>query len=117
MRTPLKIMTSTRSSTPPNTRRSRRPCRRAKAKELTLDKGSADDLKAFKKEFEELKEPEAPIQRRYVTNDTTIEKLAEILAENPDGILYYADELMRFLRGLDRVAEKLIARSTWRPGT
>ena len=78
----------------------------AKAKELTLDKGSADDLKAFKKEFEELKEPEAPIQRRYVTNDTTIEKLAEILAENPDGILYYADELMRFLRGLDRVGRE-----------
>jgi hypothetical protein len=78
----------------------------AKAKELTLDKDSADDLKAFKKEFEELKEPEAPIQRRYVTNDTTIEKLAEILAENPDGILYYADELMRFLRGLDRVGRE-----------
>ena len=78
----------------------------AKAKELTLDKGSADDLKAFKKEFEELEEPEAPIQRRYVTNDTTIEKLAEILAENPDGILYYADELMRFLRGLDRVGRE-----------
>jgi hypothetical protein len=78
----------------------------AKAKEITLDKGSADDLKAFKKEFEELEEPEAPIQRRYVTNDTTIEKLAEILAENPDGILYYADELMRFLRGLDRVGRE-----------
>ena len=78
----------------------------AKAKELTLDKASADDLKAFKKEFEELEEPEAPIQRRYVTNDTTIEKLAEILAENPDGILYYADELMRFLRGLDRVGRE-----------
>jgi hypothetical protein len=78
----------------------------AKAKELTLDNASADDLKAFKKEFEELKEPEAPIQRRYVTNDTTIEKLAEILAENPDGILYYADELMRFLRGLDRVGRE-----------
>jgi Protein of unknown function (DUF3987) len=78
----------------------------AKAKELTSNKGSADDLKAFKKEFEELEEPEEPTQRRYVTNDTTIEKLAEILAENPDGILYYADELMRFLRGLDRVGRE-----------
>ncbi len=28
-------------------------------------------------------EPEEPIERRYVTNDTTYEKLGEILAQNP----------------------------------
>jgi hypothetical protein len=77
-----------------------------KAKDLASNKVSVDDLKAFKKEFEDLEEPEAPTQRRYVTNDTTIEKLAEILAENPDGILYYADELIRFLRGLDRAGRE-----------
>jgi hypothetical protein len=53
-----------------------------------------------------LEEPEEPTQKRYITNDVTIEKLAEILAVNPDGILYYSDELMRFLKGLDRVGRE-----------
>jgi len=77
-----------------------------KAKDLASKKGSVDDLDEFKKEFEGLEEPEEPTQKRYVTNDVTIEKLAEILADNPDGILYYADELMRYLRGLDRVGRE-----------
>jgi hypothetical protein len=78
----------------------------SKAKELISNKDVAGDLDGFKKEFEDLEEPEEPTQKRYVTNDATIEKLAEILAENPDGILYYADELMRFLRGLDRAGRE-----------
>jgi hypothetical protein len=78
----------------------------SKAKELISNKDAAGDLDGFKKEFEDLEEPEEPTQKRYVTNDATIEKLAEILAENPDGILYYADELMRFLRGLDRAGRE-----------
>jgi hypothetical protein len=78
----------------------------AKVKELKSNKGPTGDLETLRKEFEELEKPEAPIQKRYLTNDITIEKLAEILAENPNGILYYADELMRFLRGLDRVGRE-----------
>ena len=78
----------------------------SKAKELVTNRGAAGSLDKFKEEFEELEEPEAPTQKRYITNDVTIEKLAEILAENPDGILYYADELMRFLKGLDRAGRE-----------
>jgi len=47
-------------------------------------------------------EPDEPQRRRYVVNDTTVEKLGEILAGNPNGVLLYRDELTGFLRGLDR---------------
>jgi putative DNA primase/helicase len=43
-----------------------------------------------------------PIRQRYLTNDTTIEKLGELLAENPRGMLVFRDELVGFLRSLDR---------------
>jgi putative DNA primase/helicase len=43
-----------------------------------------------------------PICRRYEVNDSTIEKLGELLAENPNGLLLDRDELSGFLRDLDR---------------
>jgi putative DNA primase/helicase len=47
-------------------------------------------------------EPPEPTERRYVTNDTSYEKLGEILAENPNGILAHRDELVSLLKTLDR---------------
>jgi putative DNA primase/helicase len=44
----------------------------------------------------------APARRRYLVNDTTVEKLGEILAENPRGVLLFRDELTGFLRALDK---------------
>jgi len=35
----------------------------------------------------------APIQRRYIVNDSTVEKLGELLNENPNGLLLVRDEL------------------------
>ncbi|MGH8291156.1 MAG: YfjI family protein [Steroidobacteraceae bacterium] len=43
-----------------------------------------------------------PTCRRYLVNDTTVEKLGEILNENPSGVLLYRDELSGFLRNLER---------------
>ncbi len=43
-----------------------------------------------------------PARRRYLLNDTTVEKVGEILNQNPNGVLCYRDELMGFLRSLDR---------------
>ena len=40
--------------------------------------------------------------RRYMANDTTVEKLGVILAENPNGILIFIDELISLLRTMDR---------------
>jgi hypothetical protein len=42
-----------------------------------------------------------PKERRYLTQDATPEKLAEILRDNP-GILIQRDELAGFLNGMDR---------------
>lgn len=39
--------------------------------------------------------------RRYIVNDSSIEKLGEILSKNPLGILQFRDELLGFLRRFD----------------
>lgn len=53
---------------------------------------------------ESLARPElvSPVLRRYVVNDATVEKLGELLKENPNGLLQFRDELMGFLRILDK---------------
>src|SRR5215204_5626857 len=47
-------------------------------------------------------EPEPPKERRYRTEDTTTEKLGELLNENPNGLMIFRDELVGFLRSLDK---------------
>ncbi len=41
-------------------------------------------------------------ERRYMTQDATVEKLGELLRENPRGLLVYRDELAGWLRTLDK---------------
>ena len=43
-----------------------------------------------------------PAPVRYVVNDPTVEKLGEIMRDNPRGVLAFRDELTGLLRGLDR---------------
>jgi putative DNA primase/helicase len=47
-------------------------------------------------------EEEEPRRRRYITNDSTVEKLGELLRDNPRGILTFRDELVGLLQSLDR---------------
>lgn len=44
---------------------------------------------------------EAPILKRYVTNNATYEALGELLMENPNGVLVEADEIIGLLKQLD----------------
>ena len=50
----------------------------------------------------DLAEPDALKAKRYIVNDTTYEALGEIMAENPNGVLAFRDELVSLLKGLDR---------------
>lgn len=47
-------------------------------------------------------EPAKPSRRRYVVNDCTVEKLGELLNQNPNGLTLYRDELPGFLKALDK---------------
>jgi phage/plasmid primase-like uncharacterized protein len=57
----------------------------------------ADELRRHKSEA-----PEPPALRRYRTNDTTVEKLGELLRDNPTGLLVLRDELVGLLASWDR---------------
>lgn len=46
--------------------------------------------------------PEEPTRTRIYTQDATVEKLQQLLIENPRGMLLLRDELIGFLRGLDK---------------
>jgi hypothetical protein len=50
--------------------------------------------------------PEKPLQRRLVCSDTTIEKLVEILEDNPRGLLLADDELSRWFGSFCRYKGK-----------
>lgn len=47
-------------------------------------------------------EHEPPIRRRYLVNDPSVEKLGEILSQNPNGVTLIRDEIYSFLRSLDK---------------
>jgi hypothetical protein len=62
-------------------------------------------LAALQMELESLQSHDAsskPIERRYRVNDATVEKLLEILRDNPMGLLLFRDELGGWLCNLDR---------------
>lgn len=46
--------------------------------------------------------PDAPTLRRYKTNDTTVEKLGELLRDNPAGLLVLRDELVGLIATWER---------------
>jgi hypothetical protein len=76
------------------------------AKKVASGGASRGNLEAARRALDDLDEPEVPAERRYMTNDATIEKISEILKDNPDGILYYRDELMGWLRSLDKAGRE-----------
>jgi len=47
-----------------------------------------------------------PIRRRFMVNDSTVEKLGEILNENPNGVLSFRDELIGLLKSLEKEGQE-----------
>ncbi len=50
--------------------------------------------------------PAEPMARRYIVNDATVEKLGELLQQNPWGTLSYRDELYGLLIGMDKQGQE-----------
>lgn len=63
---------------------------------------SSRRMDELKKEYLALEPPPPPIWKRYKTNDSTVEKLAELLQENPRGLLLFRDELIGLLASWER---------------
>jgi putative DNA primase/helicase len=79
----------------------------AKAREKKLNeeidkavRKGGTDINALRAQFVE--QPEAPAERRYMTNDATVEKLGELLRHSQRGLLMFRDELTGFLAGLEK---------------
>jgi putative DNA primase/helicase len=74
------------------------------------DKGKGD-VDKLRKDLSEA-EPEAPVRARFMTNDSTVEKIGELLHDNPNGILLFRDELVGALRALEKEGQET-ARAFW----
>ena len=80
----------------------------AKARGKEADKAIAkaiqakDAVLAHALALEAMNASPPPVRQRYMTQDTTVEKLGELLRDNPRGVLVYRDELIGFLRSLDQ---------------
>ena len=94
------------------------------ADEKAIKKKMADAAKAGKKpnmdhakqQLAELVKPVEPIPRRYVVNDATPEMLHTIMADNPQGITLFRDEIPGWLAGLEkqgREQERAFALEAW----
>jgi Protein of unknown function (DUF3987) len=78
----------------------------AAAKKVVSGGVSRESLDELRADLEGLEEPKPPTPRRYTTNDTSVEKMAELLIDNPDGLLLYRDELTGWLRSLDKAGHE-----------
>jgi hypothetical protein len=81
----------------------------AKARRVDLERQLKEAIRKSNEAVESIEsglaalvEPPPLSERRYETNDPTIEKLGEILAANPRGVLVSRDELVGFMRTLDK---------------
>ena len=74
--------------------------RAASAKNKTDSSGPRPDELA--RNFAELEEPDKPVWNRFKTNDATIEKMGELLSDNPRGMMLFRDELIGLLASWDK---------------
>jgi hypothetical protein len=68
--------------------------------------GNREAVNAVAEKLKNMEREPEPVHKRYDTNDTTIEKLTELLRDNPNGLLLHRDELMGWLRTLDKAGHE-----------
>ena len=59
-------------------------------------------MKELEEEYANIVEPEAPGAKRFIAKDATIERLGELLRDNPRGLLVFRDELIGLLAAWER---------------
>ena len=64
------------------------------------------DPSAARALLEPVDTPAEPTARRFIVNDATVEKLGELMQQNPWGTLSYRDELYGLLTGLDKPGQE-----------
>ena len=78
--------------------------RRAEAKKRLKEDKEADVSELLSDDAKpEIKEKTPP---RFITNDATAEALGQLMIDNPNGILFEADELIGLLKGLDKQGQE-----------
>jgi len=85
------------------------------ARAALTDKTKVDGRGLAMSTLAALAEPEPPAERRLLTSDVTAEKLGEICAANPHGIMVHRDELLALFAELDH-PEKASARGFFMTG-
>lgn len=76
--------------------------RAAVEKKLKAAAEKNEPTDGLRQEFEAAVVPDPPVERRYLVNDSTVEKLGALLNEHPNGLLLFRDELSGLLRSMDR---------------
>jgi len=75
---------------------------KAELKKRAKQGATDDQLEAFASLALGGGEEAGPTLKRYLVNDSTVEKLGELLAENPNGLVCYRDELVGFLKSMEK---------------
>jgi phage/plasmid primase-like uncharacterized protein len=75
---------------------------KASMKKAAGGKGDRLRMDAAIADLQDLKPPEEPKERRFKSNDSTVEKLGDLLVHNPQGMLVYRDELMGLLASWEK---------------
>lgn len=71
-------------------------------KKAASGNGDAGKMDAAVADLQSLEPPEEPHQRRFKTNDATVEKISDLLTHNQVGILVFRDELIGLLSSWER---------------
>lgn len=81
----------------------KKSARHAEAKKRLKENENADISDLVNDDDTELKQEPIP---RFLTNNATVEALGELMIENPNGILFEADELIGLLKDLDKQGQE-----------
>ena len=79
---------------------------KSEARQALKENKSADVLRLLKSD----EGNDAPVLKRYITNNASYEALGELLMENPNGLMVEADEIIGLLKQLDASGQE-VARS------